>query len=37
MSDLQLALIILGVFIIGGMLVYNWLQEKKLRKEMGNG
>lgn len=34
MSDLQLALIILGVFIIGGVIVYNWLQEKKLRKEV---
>ena len=34
MSDLQLALIILGAFIIGGVLVYNWLQEKKLRKEV---
>ena len=36
MSDLQLALIILGAFIIGGVLVYNWLQEKKLRKQVGN-
>ena len=34
MSDLQLALIILGAFIIGGVLVYNWLQEKKLRREV---
>ena len=34
MSDLQLALIILGAFIIGGVVVYNWLQEKKLRKEV---
>jgi FtsZ-interacting cell division protein ZipA len=34
MSELQLALIILGAFIIGGVLVYNWLQEKKLRKEV---
>ena len=31
MSDLQLALIILGAIIIGGVLAYNWLQEKKLR------
>ncbi len=36
MSDLQLALIILGAFIIGGVLVYNWLQEKKLRKEVNS-
>src|SRR5687767_11264783 len=34
MSDLQLALIILGAFIIGGVVVYNWIQEKKLRKEV---
>lgn len=34
MSDLQLALIILGAFIIGGVVIYNWLQEKKLRKEV---
>ncbi|HSF71776.1 MAG TPA: cell division protein ZipA C-terminal FtsZ-binding domain-containing protein [Methylotenera sp.] len=34
MSELQLALIILGAFIIGGVLVYNWLQEKKLRKQV---
>jgi len=31
MSDLQIVLIILGAFIIAGVVVYNWLQEKKLR------
>ena len=36
MSDLQLALIILGAIIIGGVLAYNWLQEKKLRKEVSS-
>ncbi len=34
MSDLQLALIILGALIIGGVVIYNWLQEKKLRKQV---
>ena len=34
MSDLQLALIILGTFIIAGVVAYNWLQEKRLRKEV---
>lgn len=36
MSDLQLGLIILGAIIIGGVLAYNWLQEKKLRKEVSS-
>ncbi|MGB7816358.1 MAG: cell division protein ZipA C-terminal FtsZ-binding domain-containing protein [Methylotenera sp.] len=34
MSDLQIALIILGAFIIAGVVVYNWMQERKLRKEV---
>ena len=34
MSDLQLALIILGAIIIGGVVAYNWLQEKKLRQQV---
>jgi FtsZ-interacting cell division protein ZipA len=34
MSDLQVALIISGVFIIAGVVVYNWMQERKLRKEV---
>ena len=34
MSDLQLALIILGALIIGGVVAYNWLQEKKLRQQV---
>ncbi len=36
MSDLQLALIILGAIIIGSVLAYNWLQEKKLRKQVSS-
>lgn len=34
MSDLQAALIVLGVFVIAGVVVYNWVQERKLRKEV---
>ena len=34
MSDLLLPLIILGVLIIAGVVVYNWLQEKKLRNQV---
>ncbi len=36
MSDLLLVLMILGAIIIGGVLVYNWLQEKKLRKQVSS-
>ncbi len=34
MSDLQVALIVLGAFIIAGVVIYNWLQERKLRREV---
>ncbi len=34
MSDLQIALIILGAFIIAGVVLYNWLQERKLRNQV---
>ncbi len=34
MSDLQIVLIILGFFIIAGVVVYNWLQERKLRENI---
>lgn len=34
MSDLQIVLIILGVFIIAGVVVYNWVQERKLRENI---
>ncbi len=36
MTDLQVALIILGGFIIAGVVVYNWMQERKLRHEVTN-
>jgi FtsZ-interacting cell division protein ZipA len=34
MSDLLIALIILGALIIAAVVVYNWMQEKKLRKQV---
>jgi FtsZ-interacting cell division protein ZipA len=34
MSDLQVGLIILGAFIIAAVVVYNWMQERKLRQEV---
>ncbi len=36
MSDLQVALVILGLFIIAGVVVYNWMQERKLRREVSS-
>jgi FtsZ-interacting cell division protein ZipA len=36
MSDLLLPLIFLGVLIIAGVVVYNWLQERKLRNQVSN-
>ncbi len=36
MSDLLIALIILGALIIAAVVVYNWMQEKKLRKQVGD-
>jgi FtsZ-interacting cell division protein ZipA len=34
MSDLKIVLMVLGALIIAGVLVYNWLQERKLRNEV---
>lgn len=34
MSDLQIVLIILGAIIIAGVVIYNWLQERKLRENI---
>jgi len=34
MSDLQTALITLGALIIAGVVVYNWMQERKMRKNI---
>ncbi len=34
MSDLQVGLIALGAFIIAAVVIYNWVQERKLRNEV---
>lgn len=34
MSDLQVVLIVLGGFIIAAVVIYNWMQERKLRNEV---
>ena len=34
MSDLQVVLIVLGGFIIAGVVIYNWEQERRLRNEV---
>ena len=34
MSDLQVVLIVLGSFIIVAVVIYNWMQERKLRNEV---
>ncbi|HSR02103.1 MAG TPA: cell division protein ZipA C-terminal FtsZ-binding domain-containing protein [Methylophilaceae bacterium] len=36
MSDLQIVLIILGALIIAGVVVYNWVQERKLRENISD-
>lgn len=36
MSDLKVALIMLGALIIVAVVIYNWMQEKKLRKEVSS-
>ena len=36
MSDLQVVLIVLGGFIIAGVVIYNWAQERKLRNEVAS-
>ena len=37
MSDLQIVLIAIGALIIAGVVVYNWLQERKLRNNINEG
>jgi FtsZ-interacting cell division protein ZipA len=36
MSDLQVALIVLGGLIIAAVVIYNWVQERKLRNEVAS-
>ena len=35
MSDLQISLLGIGVVVIGGVLLYNWYQERQLRRRLG--
>ncbi len=35
MSDLQISLLAIGVVVIGGVLAYNWYQERQLRMRLG--
>ncbi|MFZ0107036.1 MAG: hypothetical protein WAK92_09260, partial [Thiobacillus sp.] len=33
MSDLQIALLVIGIVIVAAVLVFNWLQERRFRKQ----
>ncbi len=35
MSDLQISLLAIGAVVIGGVLAFNWYQERQLRKRLG--
>jgi FtsZ-interacting cell division protein ZipA len=35
MSDLQISLLAIGAVVIGGVLAYNWYQERQLRSRLG--
>jgi hypothetical protein len=35
MSDLQISLLAIGAVVIGGVLAYNWYQERQLRRQLG--
>jgi FtsZ-interacting cell division protein ZipA len=37
MSDLQIGLLILGVLVIGGVVAFNWFQEKRFRQRGEHG
>ena len=34
MSDLQLSLFVIGAFVVGGVYLYNWMQERRLRRRL---
>lgn len=34
MSDLQLSLFVIGAIVVGGVYLYNWLQERRLRQRL---
>jgi hypothetical protein len=33
MSDLQIALLVIGIVIVAAVLVFNWVQERRFRKQ----
>ncbi|MEQ1661296.1 MAG: cell division protein ZipA C-terminal FtsZ-binding domain-containing protein [Thiobacillus sp.] len=33
MSDLQIALVLIGIVVVGGVLAFNWWQERRFRKQ----
>ena len=35
MSDLQISLLIIGAVVVGGVYLFNWLQERKFRRKLG--
>jgi FtsZ-interacting cell division protein ZipA len=35
MSDLQLSLLIIGAVVVGGVYLFNWMQERKFRRKLG--
>jgi FtsZ-interacting cell division protein ZipA len=35
MSDLQISLLIIGAVVIGGIYLFNWFQERQLRRKLG--
>jgi hypothetical protein len=35
LSDLQLSLVVIGVLVIGGVYVLNWVQERRFRRRIG--
>jgi hypothetical protein len=35
MSDLQLSLVVIGLLVIGGVYAFNWVQERRFRRRIG--
>ncbi|MGQ0749702.1 MAG: cell division protein ZipA C-terminal FtsZ-binding domain-containing protein [Betaproteobacteria bacterium] len=35
MSDLQISLLIIGAVVVGGVYLFNWVQERKFRRKLG--
>ena len=35
MSDLQISLVIIGAVVVGGVYLFNWAQERKFRRKLG--